>query len=82
MKKNTKLDWSKTTNEFFWKLKQTFVTVSLLIQFNNTKETVLETTASIRGIVGTLFQYIDGIFRFCALLFIKKLAGRNQLRNL
>ena len=43
MKKDTKFDWSDTTNEVFSKLKQIFVTAPLLIQFDNTRETVLET---------------------------------------
>ena len=70
-KKNTKFDWSRTTNEVFSKLKQIFVTVPLLIQFDNTRETVLETNVSIWCIGGILFQYIDGIFRFCVYYFKK-----------
>ena len=61
--KNTKFDWSETMNEFFSKLKQIFVIVRLLIQFDNTREWVLETKVSIWCIGGILFQHIDGIFR-------------------
>ena len=66
VKKDTKFDWSDATNETFSKLKQIFVTVPLLFQFDNTRETVLETNASTWCIGGTLFQYIDGILRPCA----------------
>ena len=66
MKKNTKFDWSETTNEAFSKLKHIFVTAPLLVQFDNTRETVLETDVSTWCIGGTLSQYIDGIFRPCA----------------
>ena len=65
VKKDTKFDWSDATNETFSKLKQIFVTAPLLIQFDNTRETVLETNVSIWCIGGILFQYIDGIFRPC-----------------
>ena len=68
-KKNTKFDWLNTTNEVFSKLKQISVTVFLLIQLDNTRETILETNVSIWCIEGTLFQYIDGIFRPCAYYF-------------
>ena len=61
----------KNNDEVFSKLKQIFVTVLLLIQFNNTRETVLETNVSIWCIGGTLSQYIDGIFRPCAYYFKK-----------
>ena len=47
VKKDTKFDWSEATNEAFSKLKQICVTAPLLIQFDNTRETVLETNASI-----------------------------------
>ena len=47
----------------FFETEQIYVTVLLLIQFDNTKETVLETNVSIWCIGGILFQYIDGIFR-------------------
>ena len=59
MKKDTKFDWSETTNEAFSKLKQIFITAPLLIQFDNTRETVLETNVSVWCIGGTLSQYID-----------------------
>ena len=65
MKKDTKFDWSEATNEAFSKLKQIFFTAPLLIQFDNTRETVLETNASIWCIEGTLSQYIDGVLRPC-----------------
>ena len=61
--KNTKFDWLETTNETFSKLKQIFVIVFLLVQFYNTRETVLETNVSTWYIGGILFQYIYGIFR-------------------
>ena len=60
-----------TTNEAFSKLKQIFVTAPLLIQFDNKRETVLETNVLIWCIGGTLFQNIDGIFRPCAYYFKK-----------
>ena len=82
MKKNTKFDWSKTKNDFFSKLKQIFVTIPLLIQFDNTREKVLETNVSTWCIGGILFQYIDGILRLCDYYLKIKLAGRMQLRNL
>ena len=63
MKKDTKFDWSKTTNEVLSKLEQIFVTVPLLIQFDNTRKTALETNVSIWCIGGTLSQYTDGILR-------------------
>ena len=66
MKQNTKFDWSETTNKVFSKLKQIFVIVSLLIQFDNTRETVLKTDVSTWCIGVTLFQYFDGIIRPCA----------------
>ena len=66
VKKDTKFDWSEATNEAFSKLKQIFVTAPLLVQFDNTRETVLETHVSIWCIGGTLSQYIDGILRPCA----------------
>ena len=69
--KITKFDWSKTTNDFFSKLKQIFVTVFLLIQFDNTKETVLETNVSIWCTGGVLSQYMDKNFRFCVYHFEK-----------
>ena len=47
------------------------MTVPLLIQFANTRETVLEINVSIWCIGGTLFQYIDGIFRPCVYYFKK-----------
>ena len=47
------------------------MTVPLLVQFDNTRETVLETDVSIWCIGGTLFQYIDGVFRQCAYYFKK-----------
>ena len=72
IKKNTKFDWSETTNEVFSKLKQIFVTFLLLIQLDHTRETVLETNVSIWCIEGTLFQYIHGIFRFCDYYLKKK----------
>ena len=81
-KKNTKFEWSKTTNEFFSKLESIFVTVFLSIQFDNTRETVLEINFSIWYIGGILFQYIDGIFRLCVYYFKKEFVGRMQLRNL
>ena len=71
VKKDTKFDWSDATNEAFSKLKQIFVTVPLLIQFDNTRETVLETNVSTWCIGSTLSQYIDGIFRLCAYYFKK-----------
>ena len=40
-----------------------------LIQFDNTRETVLETNVSTWCIGGILFQYIDGIYRFCVYYF-------------
>ena len=61
--KNTKFEWSRTTNETFSKLKQILVIAPLLIQFDNTRETVLETNVSIWCIGGILSQYMDGIFR-------------------
>ena len=42
------------------------MTLPLLIQFDNTRETVLETNASTWCIGVTLSQYIDGILRPCA----------------
>ena len=68
----------KNNDEVFSKLKQIFVTVLLLIQFNNTRETVLETNVSIWCIGGTLFQYVDGIFRFCV-NFFKKIRQPNAI---
>ena len=65
IKNDTKFDWLEITIDFFSKLKQIFVTIPLLIQFDNTRETVLETNVSTWCIGGTLSQYIDGIFRFC-----------------
>ena len=47
------------------------MTVFLLIQFDNTRETVVETNFLTWCIGGTLFQYIDGIFRLCVYI-IKK----------
>ena len=54
VKSNTKFDWLDATNETFLKLKQIFVTAPLLIEFDNTRETVLETNISIWCIGGTL----------------------------
>ena len=69
-------------NEVFSKLKQVFVTVPLLIQFNNKRETVIKPKVSIWCIGGILFQYADGVFRICAYYFEKKKqAGRMQLQN-
>ena len=76
--KNTKFDWSETTNEVFSKPNQIFVTVPLLIRFDNTRETVLETNVSIWCIGDILFQYIDGIFR-PALTILKRIRGPNEI---
>ena len=46
IKKDAKFDWSEATNEAFSKLKQIFVSAPILIQFDNTRETVLETNVS------------------------------------
>ena len=47
------------------------MTAFLLVQFDNTRETVLETNVSIWCIGGTLSQYIDGILRHCVYYFKK-----------
>ena len=47
------------------------MTAPLLIQFDNTWETVLKTNVPTWCIGGTLFQYIDGILRPCAYYFKK-----------
>ena len=52
--------WSKFPWPFF-----------IYIQIDNARETVLETNVSTWCIGGTLFQYIDGIFRFCV-YYLKK----------
>ena len=59
---------------FFSKLKQFFVIGFLLIQFDNTRETLLETNVPI-WFMGNLFQYIDGIFRPCVNYFKKNSAA-------
>ena len=76
VKKDTKFDWSETTNDAFSKLKHIFVTAPLLIQFDNSRKTMLETKVSIWCNGGTLSQYIDGVLRLFAYYLKKKLAGR------
>ena len=57
--------------KFFFEIETNLRDRFLLIQFDNTRETVLETNVSIWCIEGILIQYIDGILRPCV-YYLKK----------
>ena len=77
-KKNTIFDWSEITNETFSKLKQIFVTVPLLIQFDNTRETVLETNVQL-GALGVLCLNISMEFFAPTLIILKRTRRPNAI---
>ena len=77
----TKFDWSEATKKAFSKLKQIFVTAPLLIQFDNTRETVLETNVLIWCIGVFCFNILMEVSA-PAFIIKEKSPGRMQLRNL
>jgi len=70
--KNAEFSWSHDCQQAFDKMKETFTSAPVLVQFDYDKETVLETDSSGWCIGGTLMQYgEDGLLRPCA-FFSKK----------
>lgn len=66
VQKNTHFKWSEDADQGFKKLKAMFVAAPILVQFDHTRTTVMETDSSGWCIGGTLLQLVDDVWRPCA----------------
>ena len=81
--KNVRFTWSSAAEDAFQLLKRMFVTAPVLMQFDPSRQTIVEANSSGYVVGGVLLQVdASGVLRPCAYHSQRKYAGRVKLRDL